>query len=56
MSRYSKAIAAFLGILSTWGITASAENGIESSEYWGLVGLIGAYLTYQVRNTTTTQV
>ena len=51
MSKYSKAIAAFFGSLSTWGLAASATGGISAAECWGLLGVLAAtFATYQVTN------
>lgn len=37
---YAKALAALLGGIATWGVTAS-EDGISSPEWFGLVGVLG---------------
>jgi len=39
---YAKAIAALLGAVSTWGVTAAADGAITLVECFGLVGAIGA--------------
>ena len=52
MSRYLKTIAAMLGAISTWGITAAAEGGINSVEWFGLLGSLGTVIAvYAVPNT-----
>lgn len=51
MSRYSKTIAAILGAISTWGITAAADEGINAVEWYGLLGALAAVLAvYSVPN------
>lgn len=52
MSRYMKAIAAFLGALATWGIAAGADGGYDQVELWGLAGVLATVLaTYSIPNT-----
>jgi len=43
MNRYFKAIAAILGAVGTWGITA-ADDGITTGEYFGLLFALGTAL------------
>lgn len=43
MSRYIKALAALLGAISTWGVTA-APDGVDSVEWFGLLGVLGTGL------------
>jgi len=51
MSRYFKAIAALLGAVSTWGITAAADDAISTVEWFGLVGALGTVIAvYAVPN------
>lgn len=51
MSRYIKAIMAFLGLLGTWGGTAGADGTYSQVELWGLCGVIVAsYAVYQFPN------
>lgn len=40
MSNYVKLIAAILGGISTWGITAVADNSISPVELFGLLGVL----------------
>lgn len=52
MSRYFKTVAAVLGAISTWGITAAAEGGINSVEWFGLLGSLATVIgVYAVPNT-----
>ena len=52
MSRYMKTIAAILGTVSTWGITAGSSEGISGVELYGLLGaLSGAFAVYGIPNT-----
>lgn len=52
MSHYYKAIAAFLGGLSQWGITAFATDGLSSAEWFGVIGVLAAtLLVFAVPNT-----
>lgn len=44
MSRYIKTIAAILGGVSTWGITAAADNAITLVETFGLLGVLSTCL------------
>src|SRR5207244_3932537 len=44
MSRYAKFIAALLGSVATWGVTAGADNGYTQVELWGLLGVVAAAL------------
>lgn len=44
MSRYAKAIAAFLTALGGWGITA-APDGYSQAELWGLCAVVVAGLS-----------
>jgi hypothetical protein len=41
---YSKAIAAALGAVSVWGITAAADGHISGVEWFGLLGALAAVL------------
>lgn len=41
MSTYRKAIAALLGSIGTWGMTAAAEGGITGAEWFGLLAVLG---------------
>lgn len=55
MSKYAKAIAAFLTTLSGWGVTAS-PNGIDGAEWWGLLGVLTAtFAVYAVPNSPPAQ-
>jgi len=55
LSRYSKTIAAILGAVSTWGITAAAEGGINAVEWYGLLGALAAALAvYGIPNVAPT--
>lgn len=45
MTRYSKAIAALLAAISTWGLTAAVDNSITLVEYFGLLGAVAAAVT-----------
>lgn len=48
---YAKALAALLGGIATWGVTAS-EDGISAPEWFGLVGVIGtAVAVFAIPNT-----
>jgi 4-hydroxybenzoate polyprenyltransferase len=52
MSRYLKAITAFLTALASWLGTALAENGIEEQEWVGLLGVLVVTLgVFAVPNT-----
>lgn len=52
MTRYMKTIVAILGAISTWGITAAADEGITSVEWYGLLGALAAALAvYGAPNT-----
>lgn len=52
MNRYAKTIAAVLGAISTWGITASPD-GITGNEWFGLLGALAAVLAvYAVPNSS----
>jgi hypothetical protein len=52
MSRYVKTIAAILGTVSTWGITAAADSGIDAVEWYGLLGaLAGTLAVFSFPNT-----
>lgn len=51
MSAYAKAVAALLGAVSTWGVTA-APDGIAGAEWFGLLGALAAVAAvYAVPNT-----
>lgn len=51
MSRYAKAIVAFVMSISAWGVTA-APGGIDGAEWFGLMGALGATAgVYAVPNT-----
>lgn len=51
MSRYAKAIAALLGAIATWGVTAASDSRYDQAELWGLLGVIAtAALAFQVPN------
>lgn len=51
MTRYAKTIAAILGAISTWGITAGADGGYDQVEMYGLLGAIATVLAvYGVPN------
>jgi hypothetical protein len=41
MGLYAKAIAALLGGIATWGVTAATDNAISLVEWFGLVGVVG---------------
>lgn len=52
MAIYAKAIAALFGSVSTWGI-AVAPDGINSAEWFGLLGVIGTVMAvYAIPNKT----
>lgn len=52
MSRFSKAIVAFLTSLGTWGATSFADNGVSSVEWFALLGVaVATYAVYAVPNT-----
>lgn len=52
MSRYVKTICAVLGGISTWGITAAADNAITQVELFGLLGVLSTCLAvYAFPNT-----
>lgn len=52
MSLYAKALAALLGGIATWGVTAS-EGGIDAAEWFGLLGVIAtAVAVFAVPNST----
>lgn len=44
MQQYLKAIIAFLGGISAWGITAATDNSITLSEWWGLPAVVATAL------------
>ncbi len=44
MSRYSKAVAALLGAIATWGITAYADDAISGVEWFGLLGVLATVI------------
>jgi hypothetical protein len=44
VSNYVKAISALLGAVSTWGITASADDAITQVELYGLLGAVATVL------------
>lgn len=51
MSAYAKAIAAFLGSLATWGVSAGADGNYSQVELWGLAGVVATVLaTYAIPN------
>lgn len=52
MTRYIKTISAVLGGVSTWGITAAADNAITNVELFGLLGVLSTALAvYAFPNT-----
>lgn len=52
MSRYVKTIAAVLGGVATWGITAASNGAIDLAEWFGLLGALGTALgVYAFPNT-----
>lgn len=52
MTRYAKAVAALLGTISTWGVTAIADEGINGIEWFGLLGALGTIAAvYGIPNT-----
>lgn len=52
MSRYAKAVAAFFGAISTWGLTAAVDGSIDLVECFGLLGALAAVLAvFGVPNT-----
>jgi hypothetical protein len=52
VSRYAKSVAALLGAISTWGITAAAEGGVNAVEWFGLLGSVGTVIgVYAIPNT-----
>lgn len=44
MKTYLKAIISILGGVSTWGITAAADNAITQVELFGLLGVLSTAL------------
>lgn len=44
MSKYVKTICAVLGGVSTWGLTAAADNAITLVECFGLLGVLSTCL------------
>jgi hypothetical protein len=52
MSYYNKALAAFLGAVSTWGMTAwQNDQQITGDEWFGVLGVLGTVIAvYAVRN------
>lgn len=44
MTRYLKAIAALIGGVSAWGLTAASDNAIQMAEWFGLVGVLATAL------------
>lgn len=52
MSRYIKTIVAVLGGISSWGITAAADDAITQVELYGLLGILATVLgVYAFPNT-----
>lgn len=52
MSRYSKALFAFIASLATWGVTAAADGVYDPIELWTLLGVAGSTLgVYVIPNT-----
>lgn len=52
MTRYAKSIIAFLTSLGTWGVTAFADDAINSVELFGLTGVVvAAFAVYTYPNT-----
>lgn len=52
MSRYIKSIVALLGGISSWGITAAADDAITQVEIYGLLGVLATVLgVYAFPNT-----
>ena len=52
MSRYAKSLAALLGALATWGITAAEDERYTQVELWGgLLALATALAVWAVPNT-----
>lgn len=41
MTAYRKAIAAFVSLVGTWGITAAADGHISAVEWFGLLAVVG---------------
>jgi hypothetical protein len=41
---YAKSLIALLGAVSTWGVTAVAENGIDGTEWFLLLGAVATAL------------
>lgn len=53
MNAYRKTIAAVVGVVITWGVTAQPD-GIEAAEWWGLAAAVaGAFGVFQVANEPT---
>lgn len=51
MTRYAKALTAFVTALGTWGATAAADGRYAQDELWGLTGvLVAALAVFQVPN------
>lgn len=51
MSRYAKSIAAVIGAIATWGITAASDNSITLVEWFGLLGALATVVAvYSVPN------
>jgi len=51
MKAYAKAIAGLLGAISTWGVTAAADDAINAVELFGLLGALATVLVvYAVPN------
>ncbi|HWH01936.1 MAG TPA: hypothetical protein VNV66_22070 [Pilimelia sp.] len=44
MTRYTKALAALLGAVGTWGVTAAEDGSIVLGEWFGLLVALGTAL------------
>lgn len=52
MSRYVKFFSALFGGIATWGYTAASEGGIDASEWFGVLAVLGTALAvFQFPNT-----
>jgi len=50
---YSKTVAALLGSVGTWGVTAWEDGGASAGEWFGLVAALAAvFAVWAIPNTT----